>query len=269
MLGTESCPLAIGAAISDPQRSAATGAIIRRLRPVLAELTKEHGASPLFDALASILTSGLVQACGPRERQKCCAGRQRPAARSPPSMRPAMLAAGRPDGSASPSDPRRARVAVLGMLWRAGHALRAASKHFPAWTRHLTAAASFAGEPLVPMDAQRLRVRDFNVGENLVYTPRSWTSVGFDDLRMLAKYYLVAAAIETRKDQIEKFDWSIVSRDPDSPRADAQRRIDELTEFWRHPDGDLEFATWLRRRSTTFWSLTRRALRSGAPAAAT
>ena len=56
----------------------------------------------------------------------------------------------------------------------------------------------------------------------------------------------MAAAIETRKDQIEKFDWAIVSRDPDSPRADAQRRIDALTEFWRHPDGETEFATWLR-----------------------
>ena len=87
------------------------------------------------------------------------------------------------------------------------------------------------GEPLVPIDAQRLRTWDFPVGYNLVYTPRAWEDVGFDDLRALAEYYLVAAAIETRKDQIEKFEWSIVSRDADSPRADAQRRIDALTEF--------------------------------------
>ena len=101
-------------------------------------------------------------------------------------------------------------------------------------------------EPLVPADAQRARTWDFPVGYNLVYTPRAWEDVGFDDLRALAEYYLVAAAIETRKDQIEKFEWAIVSRDPDSPRADAQRRIDQLTEFWRHPDGETEFATWLR-----------------------
>jgi HK97 family phage portal protein len=102
------------------------------------------------------------------------------------------------------------------------------------------------GEPLVPIDAQRLRTWDFPVGYNLVYTARAWEDVGFDDLRALAEYYLVAAAIETRKDQIEKFEWSIVSRDANSPRADAQRRIDALTEFWRHPDGETEFASWLR-----------------------
>jgi HK97 family phage portal protein len=53
-------------------------------------------------------------------------------------------------------------------------------------------------------------------------------------------------AVETRKDQIENFDWAIVNRDPDSPRVGARRRIDALTEFWRHPDGETEFATWLR-----------------------
>jgi HK97 family phage portal protein len=101
-------------------------------------------------------------------------------------------------------------------------------------------------EPLVPTTQERLRTWDFPVGYNLVYTPRAYEDVGFDDLRALAEYYLVAAAIETRKDQIEKFDWAIVARDPDSPRADAQRRIDALTEFWRQPDGETEFASWLR-----------------------
>jgi HK97 family phage portal protein len=102
------------------------------------------------------------------------------------------------------------------------------------------------GEPLVPADRERLRTWQFPVGYNLVYTPRSWEDVGFEELRALSTYYLVAAAIETRKDQIEKFEWSITSRDPDSPRNDAARRIAALTEFWRHPDGETEFATWLR-----------------------
>jgi HK97 family phage portal protein len=102
------------------------------------------------------------------------------------------------------------------------------------------------GEPPVPADRERLRAWQFPVGYNLVYTPRSWEDVGFEELRALAKYYLVAAAIETRKDQIEKFEWVIVNRDPDGPRAGARRRIDELTEFWRHPDGETEFSTWLR-----------------------
>jgi hypothetical protein len=101
-------------------------------------------------------------------------------------------------------------------------------------------------EPLVPQTRERLRTWDFPVGYNLIYTPRAYEDVGFDDLRALAEYYLVAAAIETRKDQIEKFEWAIVSRDADSPRADADRRINMLTEFWRQPDGELEFSSWLR-----------------------
>jgi HK97 family phage portal protein len=102
------------------------------------------------------------------------------------------------------------------------------------------------GEPLVPNDAQRTRTWNFPVGYNLVYSPRAWEGVGFEELRALATYYLVAAAIETRKDQIEKFDWAIVNRNPSSPRAGAQRRIETLTDFWRHPDGKTEFASWLR-----------------------
>jgi Phage portal protein len=101
-------------------------------------------------------------------------------------------------------------------------------------------------QPLVPADSQRTRVWDFPVGYNLVYTPRSWEPVSFEELRALSLYYLVAAAIETRKDQIEKFEWAIVSRDPDSPRAGADKRIAALTEFWRHPDEKTEFASWLR-----------------------
>jgi len=53
-------------------------------------------------------------------------------------------------------------------------------------------------------------------------------------------------AIETRKDQIEKLNWVIRSRDERCPARDALERIANLTEFWRKPDGDQPFATWLR-----------------------
>jgi hypothetical protein len=104
-------------------------------------------------------------------------------------------------------------------------------------------------EPLVPVTQERLRAWEFRVGYNHIYTLRAYEDVDFDDLRVLAGYYLVAAAIETRKDQIEKFDGAILSRDPDSPRADAQRRIDQLTEFWRQPDG----ASWRRTALHDLW----------------
>jgi HK97 family phage portal protein len=140
-----------------------------------------------------------------------------------------------------------ARVSALSYAWGAPGTLWGGQQALATMDPAFDRTALFSpNEPLVPADAQRLRTWDFPVGYNLVYTPRSWEDVGFDDLRALAQYYLVAAAIETRKDQIEKFEWAIVSRDPESPRADAERRIDALTEFWRHPDGETEFATWLR-----------------------
>jgi HK97 family phage portal protein len=52
--------------------------------------------------------------------------------------------------------------------------------------------------------------------------------------------------MKTRKDQIEKRDWTIKSRNEKTPDQDAAWRIDQLTEFWRSPDGERPFATWLR-----------------------
>ena len=36
------------------------------------------------------------------------------------------------------------------------------------------------------------------------------------------------------------------SRDEKHPRAGAEERAADLTEFWRKPDGSHDFATWLR-----------------------
>jgi hypothetical protein len=52
-------------------------------------------------------------------------------------------------------------------------------------------------------------------------------------------------AIETRKDQIEKLDWEIKPRDEKAAQK-SDSRIKALTEFWRKPDGERPFATWLR-----------------------
>src|SRR5437763_14134415 len=53
-------------------------------------------------------------------------------------------------------------------------------------------------------------------------------------------------AIETRKDQLEKLDWTIKPRDAKRPAADAAARADRLARFWDRPDGERPFATWLR-----------------------
>ena len=88
---------------------------------------------------------------------------------------------------------------------------------------------------------------DFPVGYNTIYTPRSYEPIGFEELRALAESHdITRLAIETRKDQIEKLEWVIKSRDERHPAPYAATRIAQLTEFWRMPDGEQPFATWLR-----------------------
>jgi HK97 family phage portal protein len=101
--------------------------------------------------------------------------------------------------------------------------------------------------PLAPPERERVRLWDFPVGYNTLYTPRSYEPIGFDELRALADGHdITRLAIETRKDQIEKLEWTIRSRNEASPAADAPSRIERLTAFWRRPDGEQPFATWLR-----------------------
>jgi len=101
--------------------------------------------------------------------------------------------------------------------------------------------------PLVPPERERGRLWDFPVGYNTLYTPRSYESIGFDELRALAESHdITRLAIETRKDQVEKLEWTIRSRNEKKPAVDAALRIDKLIEFWRKPDGGQPFATWLR-----------------------
>lgn len=103
------------------------------------------------------------------------------------------------------------------------------------------------GYPLVPPEYERVRVWDFPVGYNTIYTPRAYELIGFHELRALAENHdITRLAIETRKDQIEKLDWTIRPRNERKPMAGAAGRIARLTEFWRKPDREQPFATWLR-----------------------
>ena len=103
------------------------------------------------------------------------------------------------------------------------------------------------GYPLAPLEPERLRLWDFPVGVNTIYTPRSSEPVSFDELRALADAHdITRLAIETRKDQVEKLDWAIKPRTTRLPTADAQARAAQLADFWRRPDGERPFASWLR-----------------------
>jgi HK97 family phage portal protein len=103
------------------------------------------------------------------------------------------------------------------------------------------------GYPLAPTEPERLRLWDFPVGVNTIYTPRAYEPVSFGELRALADSHdITRLAIETRKDQLERLDWAIRLRATDSPDPDAAARAAELSRFWRRPDGARPFASWLR-----------------------
>ncbi len=101
--------------------------------------------------------------------------------------------------------------------------------------------------PLVPNEYENVRLRNYPVGYNLNYTPRSYEHVGFAELRAMAReVVLVRLAIETRKNQIERLDWTIKPKDEKNAPASAVKRAADAEKFWRKPDGVQPFAGWLR-----------------------
>ena len=94
------------------------------------------------------------------------------------------------------------------------------------------------------------RALDYLPGYNLAIKPRRDSGIAFEQLRNFAQFYdLLRLVIETRKDQISAFDWSIVPIDEDADEAttpEIQAHIDEVTEFLRKPDGRVTWHGWLR-----------------------
>jgi hypothetical protein len=109
--------------------------------------------------------------------------------------------------------------------------------------------------PLAPMKptapaAVAGRQYDFQSGYNLNQQPRSYEAVTFTTLRGLADGYdLLRTVIETRKDQIERMDWSIrVREDKGSSKKVKQNspEAEAAMEFFKKPDGFHTWAEWLR-----------------------
>jgi hypothetical protein len=110
-----------------------------------------------------------------------------------------------------------------------------------------TSALFGPNNPPLPGEARRARVLDYPAGYNLLYRPRSYEPISFEELRALAQNYdITRLAIETRKDQIEKLDWEIVPMDADNAPSGTLRQVDAMARFWEKPDGEQPFASWLR-----------------------
>jgi len=102
------------------------------------------------------------------------------------------------------------------------------------------------GEPVAPTHPQAPRAIDFPVGTNLNYTPRAGEPFGFSALKAFGNTELVRLCIETRKDQIERLDWRIKTREGRKKRARHDADVRAAEKFFRKPDGVTPFATWLR-----------------------
>jgi len=110
----------------------------------------------------------------------------------------------------------------------------------------------FGPEDPIPATHQETagRAFDYMAGQNLYIQPRRETGVTFQELRGLAgNYDLLRLIIETRKDEICGYEWSIVPKDEaDQRKTDAatKAKIDAVTAFFKQPSTELNWHGWLR-----------------------
>lgn len=100
--------------------------------------------------------------------------------------------------------------------------------------------------PIAPSDVAGRRY-DFPLGYNTTIMPRAYEQVSFDQLQGLSdNCEIIRLAIETRKDQLERMKWNIVPRDDDTKAEKFATQIKTVEAFFRRPDGQHDWGTWLR-----------------------
>lgn len=85
---------------------------------------------------------------------------------------------------------------------------------------------------------------DFPVHLNSRFTPKHNEGISFGMLRQLADSYdLLRVIIERRKDQIESFEWEVISK---KGRATNDANAALVTSFLQNPSTDYDWGQWLR-----------------------
>lgn len=126
---------------------------------------------------------------------------------------------------------------------------RVSGKIWSVFTGGKTTAFMGPNEPLPvmvqnPEQAGTLaRQTDYPTGYNINYRPRSTETTTFQQLRALADNCdILRTSIETRKDAIDNFKFSVKPRDG----GKANRKCKQIQDFLRFPNGEHDFATWAR-----------------------
>lgn len=102
-------------------------------------------------------------------------------------------------------------------------------------------------QPLPPAAQDKVegRAQDYPVGVNLRIQPRNTEVISFGMLRALADGYdLMRLVIETRKDQVEAFEWEIIAAK--SGQKAPEDQVKKATDFLQQPDREHDWGTWLR-----------------------
>lgn len=106
------------------------------------------------------------------------------------------------------------------------------------------------GNPMSPQAPREVEGRafDFPQGINLLTTTRAYEPVTYQTLRSFADSYdLLRLIIETRKDAMERLRWVIQLKDgTEKLTSQKKNKIKELTKFFRKPDGEHDWQSWLR-----------------------
>lgn len=105
--------------------------------------------------------------------------------------------------------------------------------------------------PMQPLPPQQQQVEgrqfDYPVGYNLRTQPREGDGITFNQLRALADSYdLLRLVIETRKDQVEAYNWEIVPIKGKEQGKITEQHVAMVTEFMLHPSVEHDWSTWLR-----------------------
>jgi len=113
-------------------------------------------------------------------------------------------------------------------------------------------------QPMLPVAPPEVAGRQFDypVGFNLATQPRTYEPIDFQTLRNLSEAYdPLRVVIERRKDQLCRIPWDIRLKHEDTSKkrpasAELLSRnravISDVKQFFRHPEPNLNFRSWLR-----------------------
>lgn len=97
--------------------------------------------------------------------------------------------------------------------------------------------------PSAPSSAEGRRF-DYPTGYNIAIQPRAYEPLSFGTLRNLADGYdLMRLAIETRKDQLESYEFEIIGT---KKNPASEKELYAIQKFFEYPDNEHPWPQWLR-----------------------